>query len=262
MPRARNPDADPNTELYRAPGLEKGFDIIETLAAAGTPLPVSAIAQRMGRSVGEMFRIVQVLERRGYLTNGSDGYTLSSKLFTLGVQGPPARNLIEIALPTMRGLAVATGQSCHIAFRSLGDMVVVARMESADQLGFSVRVGYRRPLHLSTSGRVMYAFQPADVQASWAEGFLPRPDKAGWRRLDADRAAIVAAGFAENPSLYTEGVIDLAAPILRGDRAAAAIAIPYLRQVGSGSDKDEAIVLLRAAARTISAELVLGDSRA
>lgn len=262
MPRTRK--AEVNTagpELYRAPGLEKGFDLIETLAAASQPLTVSEIAQRMGRSVGEMFRIVQVMERRGYLTNGSEGYSLSSKLFTLGIQGPPARNMTEIALPIMRHLAATTAQSCHLAFRSQSDMVVVARMESADQLGFSVRVGYRRPLHRSTSGRVLLAFQPAETQAAWFDELQPRPARAELAELKADCEAIRAAGHARAVSPYTEGVIDLAAPILRGERAAAALAIPYLQQREAAVSMDQVIGDLVEAAHAISTELVLGDSR-
>ena len=52
---------------YSAPALEKGLDIVELLAAASTPLSTRAIAERIGRSKGEIFRMVFVLLQRGYL---------------------------------------------------------------------------------------------------------------------------------------------------------------------------------------------------
>ena len=73
---------------YRAPALEKGLDVIELLAAEKSPLNLSAISQRLGRSSGELFRMLQVLEFKGFITtadNGS-GYVLTNKLFALAMK--------------------------------------------------------------------------------------------------------------------------------------------------------------------------------
>src|SRR2546421_6967435 len=154
-----------NESRYRAPALEKGLDVLELLAAQTEPMTLTAIVKQVGRSHGELFRMVQVLEHRGYIEqeSGGEGYRLTDRLFSLGMQQPRTRSLLEIALPVMRQLTQAVGQSCHLAMHSLGDIVVVARIESAELLGFSVRVGYRRPLAKSASGSVLYAFQPEDV---------------------------------------------------------------------------------------------------
>ena len=52
---------------YTAPALEKGLDILELLADAGEGLSQNQVAARLGRSVGEIFRMLEVLERRGWL---------------------------------------------------------------------------------------------------------------------------------------------------------------------------------------------------
>ena len=154
---------------YRAPALEKGLDILELLATEARPMTLTAIVNRLERSHGELFRMVQVLEFRGYIEQdpSNEGYRLTDRLFSLGMQQPRTRNLIEAALPVMRQLASTVGQSCHLALHTQGEMVVVARMESSEQLGFSVRVGYRRPLVQAASGLVLYAFQPEDVRRRW-----------------------------------------------------------------------------------------------
>src|SRR3546814_4329810 len=113
--------------------------------------------------------MVQVLEYRGYIEQdrASDGYRLTDQLFSLGMQQPRIQNLVEIALPIMRQLTIEVEQSCHLAVHTRGQMAVIARMGSSEQLGFSVRVGYRRALHESASGAVLYAFQPPDIQERW-----------------------------------------------------------------------------------------------
>lgn len=146
---------------YRAPALEKGLDILELLASERDPLTVSAISQRLGRSMSELFRMVQVLEFRGFIQQApsGDGFVATDRLFSLGMQQAPVKTLLELALPRMKILSAAVGQSCHLAVRSRGDIVVVARMESAERIGFSVRIGHRRPLALTRSGAILFTFQ-------------------------------------------------------------------------------------------------------
>jgi DNA-binding IclR family transcriptional regulator len=59
---------------YTAPALEKGLDIMELLAQEAKPLSMPDIAQCLGRSKGEIFRNLRILEERGYIAraNGSD----------------------------------------------------------------------------------------------------------------------------------------------------------------------------------------------
>mgnify|MGYP003583588565 CR=1 FL=1 len=57
---------------YRAPALEKGLDIIELLASETEPMSPSQISQRLGRSMSELFRMIQVLEHRGYIEQSAN----------------------------------------------------------------------------------------------------------------------------------------------------------------------------------------------
>jgi len=88
------------TSRYRAPALEKGLDVIELLAAEKSPLNLSAISQRLGRSSGELFRMLQVLEFKGFITTSDSGagYVLTNKLFALAMAQAPVRSLVETAL--------------------------------------------------------------------------------------------------------------------------------------------------------------------
>jgi DNA-binding IclR family transcriptional regulator len=249
-------------KTYRAPALEKGFDILELLASEGVPLAFPVIAQRLGRSTGELFRMAQVLEARGYVEQVPAGLMLTSRMFEVGLSRPPIRNLVEIALPIMRRLADATQQSCHLVLPSRGDMVVVARMESPEQIGFSVRVGYRQPLYLTGSGTVLYAYQPDDVRTKWEAMFHPKPAGRELAQLRTRAEALIANGHARQPSTVAEGITDLSVPVMRGERAAAALAIPFLQPTDHRLSIDEIVTLLLAAAADISREIVIGDSRA
>ena len=88
---------------YSAPALDKGLDILEILAKTVMPMTMSEISEKAGRSRGEIFRMLQVLESRRYITrnDAGDGYLLTNKLFMLGMERPPVKGVVETALPAM-----------------------------------------------------------------------------------------------------------------------------------------------------------------
>jgi DNA-binding IclR family transcriptional regulator len=243
---------------YRAPALEKGLDILELLASHGAPMTPSQISVALDRSMSELFRMIQVLEYKGYIVSAEtgEGFELSNKLFTLGMARAPIRSLLEAALPLMRELSRAVRQSCHLAVVSDGQMVVVARIENEGYLGFSVRPGYRRSLIEATSGSVLFAFQPAEVRKTWLAGLkaLKNSDQA----LDAFVArtdAIRTRGYEKAESDFVKGVTDLSAPVMGVNGAAAALTIPFVQSFPPPATMEATIEQLRATAERLTANL-------
>ena len=107
---------------YPAPALEKGLEIIELLAAAQKPLSTRVIAESLGRSKGEIFRMLFVLVERGYLNRdpATEELTLSNRLFELGMRTPRTRQLVEVAAPAMERLSAKTAQSAHLVVLNEG----------------------------------------------------------------------------------------------------------------------------------------------
>jgi DNA-binding IclR family transcriptional regulator len=249
---------------YRAPALEKGLDILQLLNRESKPLTLTAICERLDRSQGEIFRMVQVLQTRGFIDQDpeSDGYHLTGLLFSMAMRQPVTESLVEVAIPIMRTLASEIGQSCHLALHARGDIVVVARMESLEQIGFSVRVGYRLSITKSVSGLTLFAFQPEDVRTRWLEMPDPKPSAHELKNFFAAAAIARKNGWARAPSSVVNGVTDISAPIIRGDRAAAALTVPYLKTTNSQGSIPTVVEKVQAAANSIATQLIEGDSRA
>ena len=215
---------------YRAPALEKGLDILELMASHDQALRPSQMADILGRSLSELFRMIQVLEYRGFiaLADNKEGYVLTNKLFMLGMSQPPTQSLVHAALPVMNELAETTGQSCHLVVPSGDQIVVIARVESPSDLGFSVRVGYRRSLIDTTSGPVLYSLQPEKVKKE----VLDRLHRGGGNRSVETFLSMAEEvrlrGYAKAHSDFVEGVTDLSAPIMGQGAPAAALTIPFV----------------------------------
>src|SRR5262245_60605687 len=129
---------------YRAPALDKGLEILELLASAPEPVSVPEIATSLSRSRPEIYRILVVLEARGYIQKGEDGrFDLTDRLFDVAMRHAPKRSILAAAQPVLEELAEATLQSCHLMINSADHMVCIARQESPAALGFAVQVGFR-----------------------------------------------------------------------------------------------------------------------
>src|SRR6201998_3843856 len=152
---------------YAAPALEKGLDVLELLATASDALTHSQIADRLGRSVPEIFRMLVCLEERGYISRmGPDErYQLTLKLFEIVHQHRPLQRLITQARPLVQRVASETGQSCHLAMLNNAEIVLVAQSDAPGNMGFSVRLGANIDLLNTASGHVILAFPSDEVRA-------------------------------------------------------------------------------------------------
>lgn len=256
-------DPDHPANRYRAPALDKGLDVLELICRARKPMTSGMITQELGRARGELFRMILALENRGYIEQAPDGsgYIPTSMLFTLAMEQAPTKTLLEHALPVMRLLSDKAEQSCHLATRTPGKIVIVARMEAAGLLGFSVRIGYRQPLQLTGSGTVLYAFQPQSIRERWEAEFNPALSEAELARFRRRADKVLRQGFDQHLSDVVPGITDLSAPVLRGENAVAALTMPFVRKNPLKVSLEEAIVLVREAAREISSELASNDFR-
>lgn len=254
---AKTADAEDDRK-YRAPALEKGLDVLELLAQRREPLTTSQIATQLGRSVSELFRMVLTLEYRGFIAPAEvgEGYELTNKLFALGMAQTPTRTLLDAALPLMNEMAREVGQSCHLVVPSGDQVVVVARVESPRDLGFAVRVGYRRRVIESASGLLLYGLRSPQEQDAWRPQLAHKGEEKRLERFLKESEEAVAQGYVRRPSDFVNGVTDLSFPILGSQgNAVAALIVPFIVSTPLPSTVEEVIEALRSATRRISDQL-------
>src|SRR5215471_8115325 len=89
---------------YYVPALEKGLDILETLAASSRPLSLADLSRTLQKTSSEIFRMVDTLERRHYIIRDTvtGGYRLSMKLYELSHMHSPVEHLMRAAAGPMR----------------------------------------------------------------------------------------------------------------------------------------------------------------
>jgi len=242
---------------YTAPALEKGLDILELLSEEEQGINISELAKRLGRTVGEVFRMMAVLEQREYirLREGSDTYHLTLKMFSLSHKFAPLARLSAAAVPEMKVLAKNTNQSCHISIYYNGRGHVVFQQDGPTDRIFTVRLGAEAPLLDTCSGHVLLAY--AD-ESQRAEMILQIPDYQRKPKKGEEEELVKRVrknGFERIKSGQVQGVQDIGYPIFdQFGQIAAALVVPYVAYVDSSNavSLDEATDFAFEASRKIS----------
>ena len=244
--------------VYRAPALDKGLDILELLATQPQGLTRSQIVKDMARSPNEIYRMLERLVARQYVTRSASGdrYALSLKLFAMAHAHPPLNRLINQALPVMDDFACRAEQSCHMGVYDRGNVLIAAQINSPRGWSFSVQRGARVGLLDTASGHMLLAYADAESrQRMLAEhrpldGEVPVTDDG----LAQTLTAIRAQGYVERDSAQSFGVVDISFPILAPDNTAlATLTCPYIRRIDRHVGPDLAAV--RACLREASVAL-------
>ncbi|MFL9913195.1 IclR family transcriptional regulator [Paraburkholderia sp. RL17-337-BIB-A] len=230
--------AEAEGRSYSAPALEKGLDILEMLCHTEAPLSQREIAQQLGRSVGEIYRMITVLVNRNYVTQVDDSYCITTKLFELSHNNPPTHRLLLEARPIMQKLSSQLDQACHLTVYGQGRQIVIAKVDTPSGMGFSVRVGSELDVLVSASGRVLLAFQDREIRRLRIEESLKRrPDQVD-RQIEGVLDFIKERGYESAPSVQVRGLYAVSYPVLDPqNHAVAALTVPYAERIDQAQRK-------------------------
>ncbi len=240
--------------------LERAVDLLEELEKSRTPVGVRALeaATRIPKATAQ--RLLDVLERRGYVEKERGRYYLGTGLLRLARGFLAGETLPTLALPVLQQLTALSGETCSLYVRQGFDRIIIQRVESPHPLRQHTALGERLPLHIGASGQVLCGGMPDDLLREYLESLPPVRLASGrslsrkelWARAQQVRLRGYAVGVDER----WDGVSSVAAPILQQDRgvvAAINIAGPSSRMP---AEKLEQLSLeLRRAATALSEQL-------
>ena len=222
---------------YSAPALDKGLDILELLASADSEIgyTLSQIGRLLSRSTTEIFRMVQTLEKRGYLyLDESDRYKLTLKLFELSHQYLPLRSFVSTALPLMRNCANKAKQSSHLTIYESGRLVIVASVDSPERWVFGLKVGVLVGLTDTASGLVMLAFSEPTERDRMLAAYVKLDGESKVNRMELAKklSSIQELGYWQMESSQIRGVTNIAFPVFGQNKMIKGVVnIPFIERI-------------------------------
>lgn len=224
-------------------------------------LGVSAIARELGLSKAVVHRILQSLESRTLVAYDPERreYHLGSGTAALGARALRDLDLREVALPELRQLARASGETATLSALVNSSRVYLDQLPSLQEIKMTVEVGRPFPLHAGASSRAILAFAPPDLRKQVLDEALPPltaetiTDRAELERALAETAQ---TGVARSRGERQHGAGSVAAPVFAADGNV----IGAISVCGPIDRFDDATVerltpLVREAATTIAAKL-------
>ncbi|MBN8629928.1 MAG: IclR family transcriptional regulator [Rhodobacterales bacterium] len=184
------------------------LDLLDLFTRAEPQLGLSQLARASGLNKATCHRLLTELESRGLLEQVGPAreYRLGPAVLRLSALREAAVPTREAAMPTLRRLAEATGETAHLSHLVAGRLQTLA-------FAYASRTGVRvmmedadfLPFHATASGAAVLAFHP-DPDALIAAA--PDPDALHARIRDAK-----TKGYAETLSTFEKDVHSFAVPL-------------------------------------------------
>lgn len=247
---------------YSAPALDKGLDILEVLCKSENGLTQQEIAAQLGRKLGEIYRMLNCLVERNYVSNYGNVYTITTKLFQLSHFHPPTYRLLTEALPIMESLSRVVSFPCDLRVYNNGFQTVIAAIQPPNGLGFMTRVGSEIEVAPSASGMVLLAFQDPTIKEIRIRESLPNATETEIEIFSNVLKEVVSKGFASITSKQYAGLHAISFPILdMNGNALAAMTVPMLARIDgtNQSTHGEVEKLLRESVENLSHKIAIGN---
>jgi DNA-binding IclR family transcriptional regulator len=150
---------------YSAPAVDRTLDILEFMASHPRPYGATELSRSLSIPINSVFRILKRLTDREYTVQDpfSDGYQLSTKVFSLGMSLYTRFELRQRARPHLEWLCRETEETCQLQIPH-GDMVLVLDTVSPEvQYYLRVVPGGLVYYHPNAYGKAMLAFQSEEA---------------------------------------------------------------------------------------------------
>ena len=213
-----------------------------------------------------VYRLLSALESEGLVARADDGcYRLGPEMIALGGCAMRTNDLRSVARPRLEQVAESTGEAATLEVlvgalvTGQAQMLVLDEVVSSYLVGMSQDVGARLPLHATSTGLLLLAFQPENAIAQWMES--PREKitpqtQVNTSALTKTLQTIRQRGFATTVGELEIGFNAVAAPVL--DHAGAVVAAMSVGGPSARLDETrlvEIAAVLQEATRHVSRQL-------
>jgi DNA-binding IclR family transcriptional regulator len=200
----------------------KALRVVEAVAAKPGLSTLGDIALRAGLDKSATHRMLATLVVAGYVfqDEASRRYGISYHVVSLSRNLLANNEVSRLTRAALERLATETGESIDVSILDGHETVVIQRVEGSQLVGVDFSVGDRSPLHCTSIGKAVLAWQPE----AFIEQVLSGPLERHASRTIVDPAALRAElevigqrGYAIDDHELSDHMRCIAAPIFERD---------------------------------------------
>lgn len=197
--------------------IENMLDLVEVYARERAPMTLSEIARQLGIPKSSAFNVIETLMQRGFLyeTRPRAGYYPTSLLLELSRSISDADPLLQRLHPELEALAAATGETALLSMREGGEIIYLDVVESASAIRYFAKVGQRRPLHTTSSGKaILSTFSDSDRRKILSDIYASQAQQSmAIEAVQRDIDACIERGWSEDIGATMTDVMGFGVPI-------------------------------------------------
>lgn len=247
---------------YAVDAVNRAIDILSAFSVARPRLTLNEIVVATGLPKTTTFRILSTLIDRGLCDRDpkTQTYSLGYHILHLGEVRRRQSNLRDIALPLMREIRDAIGETVVLSVRRGDFRVQVDYVEGVQPLRRIATPGLQAPLYAGAASRVLLAgLSDGEIDAYLHRTALTRLQRNTMTSPAALRAEVTRIrkrGYAESNNEVLEGGAALAAPVKARDGTTLGVVdiiTPEVRY--SRAHRENCVRLLLEGVRSLAARL-------
>ena len=209
-----------NKEPSEVQAVSKTLGILEALADKGE-MSLTELSAHVGSHKSTVYRFMCTLIEKGYVRRDADTdqYSLTLKLFQLGMCTYERVDIIRFSQPVLKRLSVLSEETVHLAVLEENRLTYLSKIESSHTLRVSMqsRVGSTAPEYCTGVGKVLLAWMESNELDQYLGtcDFFKFTDKTIADRLSlaAELQTIRQQGYAFDDEEHEYGVRCAAAPV-------------------------------------------------
>mgnify|MGYP000268179426 CR=1 FL=1 len=241
--------------------LERGLSVLRAFDKDHPEMQLSEVAAATKLSPAVARRCLNTLVALGYVARHGRRFLLRPEVLSFGWSYLSSMNVESVALPHLQEVRDQTGDSSSMAVLSGSDVLYVAHVSTQRHIRLSANVGTRFPVHATSLGKVLMAFQDKAVIDRYLERAtlqkFTENTVVSRAALQKRLAKVRKDGFDAAVDELDYGIISVSVPVMTPDRkiAAAINCSTSTTRVTPKELVETRLPILRAAAKNVEAAL-------
>lgn len=217
---------------YGVSSVRKALELLGCFTPRATVWSLSALARAARMPKSTAHNLLQTLQSYDLVRqdSGTREYRLGPRALELGLTFTRSSDMLAHTRPVLSRLAEVSGETVKLGMLSQGQVLILAAVESRQQLHTRGDVGTRWPLHSSSLGKAILSAMPDEEAAEiLVRQGMPRHTPATlttWEEMQPALQVIRNRGYALDLEENEPGVCCVAAPVASApQRMLAAISV-------------------------------------
>ncbi|MFS0575702.1 IclR family transcriptional regulator [Sporosarcina sp. 179-K 3D1 HS] len=151
--------------LQRNSSIENAMRILKTFSMHQPELRVVDIAGELNIAKSTAHRLLSTLASEGFVYKDpqSNHYSLGVSVLALTNIVNSQLPIVKEATPILNALTEKTGESSHLAIREGHEVIYLQKIENEYSVHVTTHIGRRNPVHCTSTGQAILAFETDEV---------------------------------------------------------------------------------------------------